>query len=324
MPSQKLRRTIDIPDKLYDLISLPESKDYIPFRDPQQYPQFVGSAYTSNTWPDAAYGLDPKDVIRINIYGNNDNLLKTSYMTNNQFESFVNTTMPNEPAVIRLDAGKILRDNGFQQGRFTVDMDFFRIKAGSPFPILVNGDERIFIGAFEEGSDGYIYAQEDHGTSNTNEGDRLYVKENKYIIQQISSDRTELVVSPAFINDEQYLEDFRMACFTCLNTFPLIGENGLPEGASFTSPDSNIITFETQEQLDRKLVNGKIRINNAYFMSERFTEEVVDEYDVVPEIEIENATVNLIEERNADSRIGWTGHGVWPNAADDFHIYLPY
>lgn len=314
MPSQKLRRTIDIPDKLYDLISLPESKDYIPFRDPQQYPQFVGSAYTSNTWPDAAYGLDPKDVIRINIYGNNDNLLKTSYMTNNQFESFVNTTMPNEPAVIRLDAGKILRDNGFQQGRFTVDMDFFRIKAGSPFPILVNGDERIFIGAFEEGSDGYIYAQEDHGTSNTNEGDRLYVKENKYIIQQISSDRTELVVSPAFINDEQYLEDFRMACFTCLNTFPLIGENGLPEGASFTSPDSKIITFETQEQLDRKLVNGKIRINNAYFMSERFTEEVVDEYDVVPEIEIENATVNLIEERNADSRIGWTGHGVWPNA----------
>ena len=83
MPNQKIRRTIDIPKKLYDIISLPESKDHITFRDTSQYPQFAGAGYHSNVWPEQEFGVDPNDIIRINIYGNNDNLLKTEYLTNN-------------------------------------------------------------------------------------------------------------------------------------------------------------------------------------------------------------------------------------------------
>ena len=314
MPNQKIRRTIDIPKKLYDIVSLPESKDHITFRDASQYPQFAGAGYHSNVWPEQEFGVDPNDIIRINIYGNNDNLLKTEYLTNNQFESFVKQAMPYAPAVVKLDPGKILRDCGYQQGRFRMDFDFFRVKAGSPFPLLVNGDERIFNGNFVTGSDGYVYAQEEHSESSTVEGDRLYVKENKYILQSISSDRTEIIVSPSFINDDKYLENFRMAGFNCLNMFPPIGPDGLPQAATFSqNANLNLINFDRTEDLSRKLVNGKIRINDAYFMSERFTEEVRDEYEVIPDIEIENEVVNLIEERNLDSRMGWVGHGAWPS-----------
>ena len=71
MPNQKIRRTKAISDKLYDLISLPDGRDYTTFRDTDFYPQFSGDSYNSSKWPELAYGVDPNDIIKVNVYGNN-------------------------------------------------------------------------------------------------------------------------------------------------------------------------------------------------------------------------------------------------------------
>ncbi len=308
MPSSKTRRSTDIPKKLYDLIALPDANDYTTYRDGVQYPQFSGEGYTSVKWPDALFGLDPNDIIRINIYGNNNELIATEYVTHDKFESFINSSIPSHPAIVSLDAGKILRDLGYRRGRFHLTFDFMRIEAGGPFPLLVNGAERIFKGSFEE-TEGSIFAAEPHIDSETNEGDPLYVKENKFILQEISSGKDEVIVSPAFINDESYRERFRMAAYNCLNWFP---EEGMTAG--FPGITSNFITFNTGTNLPRNWVNGTIRINDAYFMGKRITPEETDVLVVEPEIDIESRRPNLLGDMNMDSLFGWAAHGSWPNA----------
>ena len=61
-------------------------------------------------------------------------------------------------------------------------------------------DDKIFIGEFVD--TGYnILADQPHAASGTSIGDKLYVRPNKYIVQEISGDRTEVVTIPAFIDD---------------------------------------------------------------------------------------------------------------------------
>ena len=123
MPNSKTRRLKQIPDKLYDLIALPDANDYTTYRDPVQYPQFEGQSYTSIKWPDHLFGLDPHDIIKINIYGNNDALITTEYITHDKFESFINTNVAGHPAIVKIDTGKILRDLGYRRGRFPLVFD---------------------------------------------------------------------------------------------------------------------------------------------------------------------------------------------------------
>ena len=310
MPNQKTRRTKAIPDKLYDLITLPDGKDYTTFRDTDFYPQFSGDTYNSSKWPDLSYGVDPNDIIKVNVYGNNGGLIATSYLTHQQIESFIGNSIPGQPAIVNLNPGDILRGLGFRRGRFQVTFDFLRVQAGSPFPLLVNKDEKIYKGSFEtDQEDGYAYATEDHADSDTQSGAKLYVKENKFIIQDISSDRTEVIISPAYINDENYLEGFRVAAFNCLNWFP-------PEGMTvqFDGADSKYLLFNTEEDLPRSFVNGTIRINDAYFAGKRIIPEERDILDVEPNVEIETQRPNLMDDRTLDSLYGWSTHGVWPNA----------
>ena len=68
MPDQKIRRIQNIPEKLYDLINLPDSNDYIKFRDTKWYPQYSGEGYSSNKWPELSFGQNPDDVIKICVF----------------------------------------------------------------------------------------------------------------------------------------------------------------------------------------------------------------------------------------------------------------
>ena len=145
MPNQKTRRTRAIPDKLYDLITLPDGRDYTTFRDTAFYPQFSGASYDSFKWPDLPYGVNPNDIIKVNVYGNSGGLIATSYLTHEQIQSFIGSDIPEQPAVVAINPGDILRGLGFRRGRFQVTFDFLRVQAGSPFPLLVNKDEKIFL-----------------------------------------------------------------------------------------------------------------------------------------------------------------------------------
>lgn len=319
-PDQKSRRVLHIPEDIANLISLPEGRDYLTFRDTEFYEQFAQESFDSQKWPEVYFGASADDIIKVSVFGNEGQLITKEYITKDDplfdvqlANGQIMSTSYGTPLVVKFDHGKFLRDLGYRKGQFKISLEFCRLLAGSPFPVLVNNDEKIYIGEFTQGDDSFIYANTDHPESGTQENDKLYVKENKFIITQISSDKSEVIISPNFINDEDYLEKFRKAAYSCLNVFPELGPDGLPVPATFESPTSNFIVIDSDTDLPQSYINGKIRINNAYLMDNRILPELPGNIEVIPEIEIDSRRPNLISGTNLDNRFGWTGHGAWPN-----------
>jgi hypothetical protein len=306
---QKANREIDIPQKIYDLIRLPDSKDFKPYRDTTYYTQLIGYDYKSDKWPDLHFGGGDNDIIKACVYGNDGGKIGTHYITQDKIVTYTANAIKGSPAVVKIDTGKILRDLGYRRGRFVVKFEFLRLAAGGPFPVLVNGDEKIYRGSFEQGDHNYFYASSEDANSGTISGDKLYVKENKFIITKISGDRTEAIVAPSFINDNAYLENFRLAAYNCINWFP---EDPTPP-AIIVDPDTNIISFNTTTNLPTGFMNGTIRINNAYFLGKRIIDEVREEeiFEVISETQTLNP--NFLSGRTLDTKFGWVGGGPWPN-----------
>lgn len=307
---QKANREIDIPQDIYDLIRLPDVKDFKPYRDTEYYTQLEGVDYKSEKWPDLYFGGSDADLIKVCVYGNDGGKIGTEYLTKDQINTYTATAIKNSPSVIKIDTGKILRDLGYRRGRFTVKFEFMRLAAGGPFPVLVNGDEKVYRGGFEQGDQQYFYASSDDPNSGTVEGDKLYVKENKYLVTKISGDRTEAIIAPAFINDDQYLESFRLAAYNCINYFP---DDPVPP-AVFVDPGTNIISFNTENDLLTSFINGTIRIANAYFMGKRIIDEERDQLEFEPILETVTLNPNFLVGRTLDTKFGWVGGGPWPNA----------
>ena len=73
----KSKRLQILPDKIQGLVTLPETKDWVPYRDTNYYPQFISEIYESNKWPDLKYGQYSDDIIKVNIYGDDEIKLPT-------------------------------------------------------------------------------------------------------------------------------------------------------------------------------------------------------------------------------------------------------
>lgn len=308
---QKSNREIDIPQDIYDLIRLPDVNDFKPYRDTEYYTQLIGYDYKSDKWPDLHFGGSEADIIKVCIYGNDGGKIATEYLTKDSIDTYVANAIQNSPAVVKIDTGKLLRDFGYRRGRFEVKFEFMRLAAGGPFPVLVNGKEKIYRGEFEQGDHHYFYASSDDSNSGTVQGEKLYVKENKYIVTKISGDRTEAIIAPAFIDDEQYLESFRLAAYNCINWFP---EDPAPP-AIIVDPTTNTISFNTSENLPTGFMNGTIRIKDAYFMGKRIIDEERDQLEFEPVLETQALNPNFLVGRTLETKFGWVGGGPWPNTS---------
>ena len=139
----KNRRSQKLPAKIANFITLPDSNDFIPFRDSIRFPQFENETYNSVKWPEAQFGSNQHDYIRVNIHGDDDSLITTTYISSEEFDTEKDNDL-GYPIVV-IDTGKILRDLGFRRGRFRVKFSFYRNMFGSPYPLLVNGDEKIYL-----------------------------------------------------------------------------------------------------------------------------------------------------------------------------------
>jgi len=313
----KLRRGQLLPTKVADFVTLPEGNDWIPFRDSERYPQFETEGYASVKWPEINFGAGQNDYVRVNVFGEDGSLITTSYLNHNEFDTNQDNDL--QYPTVELDTGKLLRDLGFRRGRFRVQFSFYRNMFGSPFPLLVNNDEKIFLGGFEENELGKIYAAEPHIGSDTNIGDRLYPKEDKATLVKISSDRTEIILSPPFISDTDYLEKFRIAAYTCLNDFADVGQTAIFSDGE----DSNRITLQGYDTVPKSYINGMIRINNAYFLGNRVTPAITAEYVVEPSLTTVDKTQNLLQGRFLDSDYQWRPHSVYKGGVNSISIENP-
>ena len=306
----KNRRSQILPPKIAQFVTLSDVNDYVPFRDTLRFPQFSNETYGSVKWPEAQFGSHQNDYVRVNVFGDDDSLITTTYLNHNEFDTGTDNVL-GYPTV-ELDTGKLLRDIGFRRGRFRVKFSFYRNMFGSPFPLLVNGDEKIYMGGYEEDNQKKLFATSPHVPSDTNEGDRVYPKADKATLTKISSDRTEIILSPPFVNDTDYLERFRIAAYTCLNDF---GDDG--QLVSFGEGDtSNRVTLIGYDDVPRQYINGMLRINNAYFLGNRVIPAITAEYVVEPALTTIDKTQNLLQGRILDSDYQWRPHTVYKNGVN--------
>ena len=132
------------------------------------------------------FGNDANDYIEVLIHDTNDNLLETSVVDSEDY------SYDNIKGGIKLKTGTILRKLGYDRGRFKVIYNFLRKVAGSYETVVTDQDGNIF-----------------NGEVDVNQLDKtLFLKENKYLVHQISPSRTELRLVTQNIRDESYVRDF--------------------------------------------------------------------------------------------------------------------
>ena len=133
------------------------------------------------------FGTSDLDYVEVLLYDRNDNLIETSIVDRSDY-------VINNNDDVELKTGTILRKLGYDRGRFRVKYKFLRKVAGSDETILLDKDNKIYDKDFTVTEGGQIL--------DTN-GDNLSIKENKYVIHEISRIRTEVRVIDKNISDAE-------------------------------------------------------------------------------------------------------------------------
>ena len=141
------------------------------------------------------FGSSKDDYVEVFLYDTNDNLLETNIVEESDYRI--------DSDGVKLKTGTILRKMGFDRGRYRVKYNFLRKTAGSYETVLVDGDNKIYNGPFHVMDNGNIMK----GAEHTDGAERLLLKENKYLVQEISPTRTEVRVISQNIDDEKYKND---------------------------------------------------------------------------------------------------------------------
>ena len=200
---------------------------------------YLGGEFTTNE----------NDYVEVLIYDTNNNLLESGVVDSSDYY------YDEEKRGIKLKTGTILRKMGYDRGRFIVKYNFLRRLAGSHETLIIN-------------SDGNIPTSEPY-LDNLNK--TIFIKENKYLIHEISPTRTELRLIAQNIRDEKYLRDFYRlprkikklrADFTGDSVIEFKGTN---KGASTTIGFVNPSGFANPAgRWDEAMIGGKIIIPNVF------------------------------------------------------------
>ena len=211
---------------------------------------------------DTAYGYvggdfstNPNDYVEVLIYDTNNNFLESSVVDTDDYY-FVDGT-------IKLNTGTILRKIGYDRGRYVVKYSFLRKLAGSDETVLVdeNGDTYT---DFHRMDGGRLMS----GTEHSDAAVDLFVKENKYFIQEISPSRTEIRVVPQNISDSRYLSDF-------LKVQTSRERISIPSGVKFKvdaqgsslAADSLTLEFDKRVKIPHQAIGGTVVLNGAFIES---------------------------------------------------------
>ena len=209
---------------------------------------FLSSEYA---YFNGEFGNDPNDFVEALVHDEQENFLESSVVDKDDYTI--------EALNVKLKTGNILRKMGYDRGRYVVKYNFLRAIAGSNETLLVDENNIIYKGEFTLNDDGTIVGQN---------GENLFVKENKYVIQEISPSRKEIRLIVQNISDRQYLSDFfnlqrdkKLISSERLGLGPVefhINEGLLPEKKQY----SHIIQLPINATSN--MIGGYIYLNDSY------------------------------------------------------------
>ncbi len=134
-----------------------------------------------------SFGSNDNDYIEALLYDTNNNFVESSIVDRGDY------IIEKESIVIK--TGTILRKMGYDRGRYLVKYKFLRKQAGSFETILTDEDGKLYKGEFNV---------DDLGKILDPDGNQLFLKENKYIVHEISPTRQEIRIIAQNINDSEY------------------------------------------------------------------------------------------------------------------------
>ena len=214
-----------------------------------------------NQTVDLNFGISKDDYIEVFLYNTNDDLLETSIVEESDYRI--------DSDGVKLKTGTILRKLGYDRGRYKVKYNFLRKTAGSYETVLTDTNNKIYNGPFHVMDNGNIMK----GAEHTDGAERLFIKENKYIVQEISPTRTEVRIIGQNIDDVKYNQDLFFSSKQRRKddvdlSFKFINRN------STTSEDllNESVVLRASSNLPQSYLGGLIYLNNA-FVEQRITPE---------------------------------------------------
>ena len=142
------------------------------------------------------FGSNSNDYIEVLVYSG-ENFLESGVVDSSDYEN-------RGQDGIKIKTGTILRKMGYDRGKFNVKFNFFRKTAGSNETLLVDSSGKVYRGEFHTMSDGSIMSGAQHSDASY----PLFLKENKYPIQEISPSRNEVRLISQNIKDNEYKDNF--------------------------------------------------------------------------------------------------------------------
>ena len=191
---------------------------------------------------------------------------------------------------IDINIGQHLRDFGYNEGEFRVVYKFLRKLAGVDAEIFVDDEGNQWTDEVETKE---VNGETKYYTSSPNPGidgqdtplkKELFIKDVKYFIDQISPDRTEVLVEvDENIGNEEMREDFQtMGQIIEYKSIKKSGQGGI----KFDDKNPNILEFQIDEDdrgFTQNMVGGEIIIPNLYkldgFEELENDDAIVDELD---------------------------------------------
>tara|TARA_A100001201_G_scaffold9563_2_gene14047 strand:- start:2880 stop:4223 length:1344 start_codon:yes stop_codon:yes gene_type:complete len=142
------------------------------------------------------FGSNSNDYVEVLVYSG-ENFLESGVVDSSDYEN-------RGQDGIKIKTGTILRKMGYDRGKFNVKFNFFRKTAGSNETLLVDSAGKVYRGEFHTMSDGSIMSGAQHSDASY----PLFLKENKYPIQEISPSRNEVRLISQNIKDNEYKDNF--------------------------------------------------------------------------------------------------------------------
>ena len=255
----------------------------------------------------SSFGRDfEDDFVMLYIYSDDTDLLLQNVMIPIEDIRFTDN------GLIDINVGKHLRDVGFTQGNYRVVYKFLRRLAGVESQVFVDDNGNIWNG---EVSEKEVNGEIKYYTSTTNPGideqdqpvaKELFLKDFTYFIDDISPDRTELILEvDENIKNEEYREDFEtMGQLIEYKSLKVDNQGSI----KFDQKDPYVLEFNIDESdrgFTQNMVGGQIVIPNLYkatgFEDTDNEDAIIDEVDEIDFIEPEEVVEDTNEPEKEDN-----------------------
>ena len=224
------------------------------------------------------FGVDG-DYVELHVYDSNDNYLTSTVVDDYKVDDQV-----------KLKPGNDLRNLGFTEGKYKVIYNFLRRKGGSDNTVLIDSNNEIYEDKFYMTDDNKIYVGEPPVEGQEiDQPVELFVEDEKFWIQEISSTRQEVRIQPLDISDLDYKREFERLFVTYAEYNPVEDNvhGTIALDTSVAGPDSDVPqigankTFKanlhsSDQGFTERMLGGTLTIENAFIIRYDEVREWID------------------------------------------------